>query len=139
MTFSVQDSGHASDDLDHSGPEMGANPVQNDALIAAAKRRRLTKAAEAKLKAKEKKRRGIKDSDDDDDIDEDDERYNAPSSRPAPGSFAHCALCEKRFTVVCRAISILSYRRSCLPDDIHRRCYPRAWLVVSSMCESIRD
>jgi DNA repair protein RAD7 len=85
--------------LDNSGPEPDVDSVQNDTSVSAAKKRRLTKAAEAKLKAKEKKRRGIKDSDDDD-MDEDDERYNAPSSRPAPGSFAHCVHCEKRFTVV---------------------------------------
>ncbi|EKM83235.1 hypothetical protein AGABI1DRAFT_69486 [Agaricus bisporus var. burnettii JB137-S8] len=42
--------------------------------------------------------RGIKGSDDDY-VNEDDERYNALSSRPAPGSFSNCAHCEKRFTV----------------------------------------
>jgi len=71
------------------------------------RKRKRTKAAETKPKAKGKKKRGIKDSDEDD-TDEDDDTYTAPSrlvrctagSKPAPGSFAFCADCEARFTVV---------------------------------------
>lgn len=77
------------------------------------RKRKRTKAAETKLKAKEKKKRGIKDSDEDD-MDEDDDTYTAPSrlvrsaagSKPAPGSFAFCADCEARFTVVHLSLSL---------------------------------
>jgi DNA repair protein RAD7 len=71
-----------------------------------AKKRKLTKAAEAKLKAKEKKKKGKKGSDDE--YDEDDDAYTALSksmwtngaSKPPVGSFDNCAVCGKQFTVV---------------------------------------
>ncbi|KAF8179663.1 hypothetical protein BJ912DRAFT_1023871 [Pholiota molesta] len=70
-----------------------------------AKKRKLTKAAEAKLKAKEKKKKGKKGSDDE--YDEDDDAYTALSksmwsngaSKPPVGSFDNCAVCGKQFTV----------------------------------------
>ncbi|KAF9481314.1 RNI-like protein [Pholiota conissans] len=71
-----------------------------------AKKRKLTKAAEAKLKAKEKKKRGKKGSDDEE-YNEDDDAYTALSksmwtngaSKPPVGSFDKCAVCGKQFTV----------------------------------------
>ncbi|KAF9447166.1 RNI-like protein [Macrolepiota fuliginosa MF-IS2] len=108
-------SGNASDDLDNSEPEQNAEPAAIQVETQAdnqtpVKRRKLTKAAEAKLKAKEKKKRRVKDSDDEY-IDEDDDAYTAPSRmrgvagvatgpRPPPGSFETCVKCEKRFTVM---------------------------------------
>ncbi|KAF7305906.1 RNI-like protein [Mycena chlorophos] len=65
------------------------------------KKSKLSKAAEAKAKAKaaKKKNKG-------DDEDEDEDAYTAlskaayaPSNKPAVGSFADCAQCEKKFTV----------------------------------------
>ncbi|THH08605.1 hypothetical protein EW146_g8939 [Bondarzewia mesenterica] len=72
------------------------------------KKRKLSKAAEAKLKTKAKK--AAKKGDDDDYEDEDEDAYtalsksmwtNAGSSGPKPpiGSFEECAKCEKQFTV----------------------------------------
>ncbi|KAJ6508101.1 RNI-like protein [Mycena vulgaris] len=81
------DEGYASDNLDE--PESPP------------KKKKLTKAAEAKLKAKAKKKK----KDEDEDYDEDEDAYTALSKsafsgpKPAVGSFADCATCEKQFTV----------------------------------------
>ena len=100
-------SGYASDDLDE--PENAAPPedaMQVDEAASPAKKRKLTKAAEAKLKAKEKKKLVKKD---DGDEDEDEDVYTKPSKslwatsagpKPPVGSFEKCAICEKQFTVV---------------------------------------
>jgi DNA repair protein RAD7 len=73
----------------------------------AAKKRKLTKAAEAKLKAKEKA--NAKGKKEDDDENSEDDAYNALSksmwtnsspSKPPVGNFENCAQCEKQFTVV---------------------------------------
>ena len=80
--------------------------MEVDEMQTPTKKRKLTKAAEAKLKAQEKKKRGKKDSDDDDD----DDTYTTPSrsiwassggEKPPVGNFEKCAICEKQFTVVC--------------------------------------
>lgn len=71
------------------------------------KKRKLTKAQEAKLKASEKakaKKKQKKKNDSDDDYDdEDDDPYSKLSmystAKPAAGSFADCAKCETKFTV----------------------------------------
>ena len=70
------------------------------------KKRKLTKAAQAKLKAKERKKLGKKGSDDEDG---DEDAYTALSkslwtdgtAKPPVGSFENCAVCGKQFTVVC--------------------------------------
>lgn len=68
---------------------------------AAPKKRKLTKAAEAKLKAK--KKAGKKDDDDDEE-----DAYTALSksmyktTKPPIGSFEDCVKCDKQFTVVSR-------------------------------------
>jgi DNA repair protein RAD7 len=111
-----QYSGNASDNLDDSEPEQETahSTVQDGRTDSQTngKKRKLTKATEAKLKAKEKKKRGVKDSNDDY-MDEDEDAYTAPSRimrdaanvdtgpKPAPGSFETCVKCEKRFTAVC--------------------------------------
>ncbi|KAJ7091943.1 RNI-like protein [Mycena belliarum] len=80
------DEGYASDNLDE--PESPP------------KKKKLSKAAEAKLKAKAKKKKA-----EDEDYDEDEDAYTALSKsawstpKPAAGSFADCATCEKQFTV----------------------------------------
>ncbi|KAH7087924.1 RNI-like protein [Auriculariales sp. MPI-PUGE-AT-0066] len=88
--------GNDSEDLDASEGEI--NTPAN-------KKRKLTKAVEARLKAKAKasaRKKGIKVSDSEDD---DEDEYNMPSSKPAnappppAGSLEECASCEKRFTV----------------------------------------
>ena len=71
-----------------------------------AKRKNASKAAKEKIKnakaAKNAKKKGKKRGSDDDDEDDD---YDAvdlgmyKKSRPAPGQFEHCDLCNKRFTV----------------------------------------
>lgn len=76
------------------------------------KKRKMTKAQEAKLKAQEKakaKKKGIVESDSDEEDEED--PYKAPSkglmadatsqSAPAIGTFESCVECKKKFTVVC--------------------------------------
>jgi DNA repair protein RAD7 len=94
-----QASGYASDELDEPAKE----PVVT-------KKRKLTKAAEAKLKTKEKKN-AKKKAEGDDDSDEDGDAYTALSksmwtngesspSKPPIGSFEDCAKCEIEFTVV---------------------------------------
>src|SRR5258706_8882881 len=73
-------------------------------VVSPSKKRKLSKAAEAKLKANEKKKKGKKGSDDDDDED----AYTALSKshwasntqRPPIGNFEICSTCEKQFTVV---------------------------------------
>jgi DNA repair protein RAD7 len=69
-----------------------------------AKRKKASKAAIEKIKnakaAKKKgKKRGSDDDDEDDDYDEDLGKDMYKKSRPAPGQFEHCELCNKRFTV----------------------------------------
>lgn len=96
----VQTAGYASDELD----EPEAAPEQT----APEKKRKLTKAAEAKLKAKEKakKKKGGEDGEY-----EEEDPYTAlskslwnngasSSSKPPVGSFETCVTCEKQFTVV---------------------------------------
>lgn len=107
QTPARNNSGYASDNLDESAEE--ASPPK--------KKRKLTKAAEAKLKAKEKaaldkkgessgsgKRKKLEDEEDD----EDDDPYKAKSKgmmseavgKVAPiGTFQNCAQCGKKFTV----------------------------------------
>lgn len=83
------------------------------------KKRKLTKAQEAKLKASEKakakKKQKKKNVSDDDYDDEDDDPYSKLSmystAKPAAGSFADCAKCETKFTVV-RRYSDSPLRRS---------------------------
>jgi len=125
----LQSSGHVSDNID------GSEPGEVTTLVAAevesqstnqpkGRKRRRTKAAETKLKAKEKKKRGIKDSDEDD-TDEDDDTYTAPSRlvrsaagpKPVPGSFAFCAECKAKFTVVRLSLYCSSHKTfiACLP------------------------
>lgn len=92
--------------------------VDQEEQATPAKKRKLTKAAEAKLKAKEKKKRGKKDSDDEDDGEDD--TYTALSksmwmnsdAKPAVGSFDDCAVCGKQYTVVSAAL-VYTYRVSC--------------------------
>ncbi|KAF9460918.1 hypothetical protein BDZ94DRAFT_1265054, partial [Collybia nuda] len=93
------DDGYASDNLDEPEDEEKPTP--------ATKKRKLTKAAEAKLKAKAKKnaKKGTKGDDDDNDSEED--AYTAlskslwtnSSAKPPVGNFENCAKCEKQFTV----------------------------------------
>ena len=88
-------SGYASDELDEP-----ATP---------AKKRKLTKAQEAKEKAKAKKA-AKKQGDDDSDEDEGNDLYTALSGmrgggKPPVGSFSNCARCEKQFTVVRNALT----------------------------------
>lgn len=70
------------------------------------KKKKLTKAAEAKLKAQAKKTAKKKSGDGDDDESEADDAYTALSkmwkdeTRPSNGSFCECAKCSKQFTVV---------------------------------------
>ncbi|KAF8061821.1 hypothetical protein FPV67DRAFT_297959 [Lyophyllum atratum] len=90
-----------SEELDDP-PEEVATPV---------KKRKLTKAAEAKLsKAKEKAKAKKKKGGDDDDDDDEDDPYralstmwggkgNASPAKPTVGNFEDCAKCEKQFTV----------------------------------------
>ena len=88
----------------------------------AQKKRKLSKAAEAKLKAKEKakaKKKAKKGDDDDDYEDSEDDPYNALSKmwkndlpKPPVGSFEKCAKCRTQFTVVrrihiCTIVSII--------------------------------
>ncbi|KAJ2984696.1 hypothetical protein NUW54_g10414 [Trametes sanguinea] len=88
--------GFESDNLDE--PEEPVNP----------RKRKLTKAAEAKLKAKEKEKakKKAKKGDDDDYEDEDEDPYSALSKmwkddlpKPPVGSFENCVRCQKQFTV----------------------------------------
>jgi DNA repair protein RAD7 len=102
-----QVSGYASDNLDEpeggdtAGDAMDVDGEDEENTVST-KKRKLTKAAEARLKAKEKKKKG---SDDDDDED----AYTALSkslwsnvtSKPPVGSFENCAVCKKQFTAVC--------------------------------------
>ncbi|KAF8237013.1 RNI-like protein [Tricholoma matsutake] len=93
--------GYASDELDEPEGEHEEKPT--------IKKRKLTKAAEAKLKAKEmaKKTKGNDDNGDRDGDDSEDDVYNALSksfwtdngSKPPVGNFENCARCEKQFTV----------------------------------------
>ena len=91
----------------------------------AQKKRKLSKAAEAKLKAKEKakaKKKAKKGDDDDDYEDSEDDPYNALSKmwkndlpKPPVGSFEKCAKCRTQFTVVrrihiCTMASIIDSR-----------------------------
>ncbi|KDR82125.1 hypothetical protein GALMADRAFT_58846 [Galerina marginata CBS 339.88] len=84
---------------------MKAGDEENDGP-SPTKKRKLTKATEAKLKAKEKKKKGKKDDDGNYEDDEED-AYTAlskslwknSSSKPPVGSFENCAVCEKQFTV----------------------------------------
>lgn len=109
--YAAQNSGYASEELDE--PENDAMEVDEE--TSPTKKRKLTKAAEAKLKAQEKKKLGKKDSDDEDD---DDDAYTAPSKsiwassggpKPPVGNFEKCAICEKQFTVVCTYISSIPH------------------------------
>ncbi|KAF8162684.1 hypothetical protein B0H34DRAFT_692552 [Crassisporium funariophilum] len=105
---STRASGYASDDLDQPEGEVEAGDAMDvdeaEEQATPAKKRKLTKAAEAKLKAKEKKK-GKKGSGDEADPDED--AYTALSkslwtngaSKPPVGSFENCAICNKQFTV----------------------------------------
>lgn len=109
-------SGYASDELD----EAKAEAVDDTAMEVdeegekptPAKKRKLTKAAEAKLKAQEKKKRG---KNSDDDYDGEDDTYTALSksmmkngtSKPPIGSFENCAVCGKQFTVVSRSFAFI--------------------------------
>ena len=113
----------------------------------AAKKRKLTKAAEAKLKAKEKakKKKGKNDDGDDDDNNSEGDAYNALSksfwsnngSKPPVGDFEDCARCEKQFTVVCvPSVLLLSYS-DILSDQIYHGCESRSWISLPSMRESV--
>ncbi|CAK5281314.1 unnamed protein product, partial [Mycena citricolor] len=92
-TQQVDDEEYNSDNLDE--PE------------APAKKPKLTKAAEAKAKAKAKAKSKAKKKKDEDESDDDEDAYTALSKsawsatgpKPAPGSFANCAVCKKKFTV----------------------------------------
>ncbi|KAJ7121304.1 RNI-like protein [Mycena crocata] len=88
--------GYASDNLD----EPDSPP----------KKQKLSKAAEAKLKAKSKKKK----KKDVDEEDEDEDAYTALSKsmwsntpRPAVGSFAECATCEKQFTMTKYTVAVI--------------------------------
>lgn len=102
-----QTSGYASDDLDE--------PEEPAAAPSATKKRKLTKAAEAKLKAAAKKK-AKKDGKNDLDGEDGEDAYTALSksawtsndSKPPVGSFETCARCEKRFTVVGYIVSHFS-------------------------------
>jgi len=107
-----QASGFASDELDEpegDAAEDEAMDVDGEETNKPSKKRKLTKAAEAKLKAKERKKAGKKGSDDDYNDDGDEDAYTALSkslwtngaSKPPIGSFENCAVCGKQFTVVC--------------------------------------
>lgn len=93
--------GYASDNLDESADE-GNTPAK--------KKRKLTKAAEARLKVKEKaspqKKKGREDEGDED---EENDPYKARSAglmssatgkAPPIGTFQDCGKCQKKFTVV---------------------------------------
>jgi hypothetical protein len=135
----LQAAGYASDALDESEDAQQDTP--------AVKKRKLTKAAEAKLKAKEKakKKKGQNDDADDNDDDSEDDVYNALSksfwsnngSKPPVGDFEDCARCEKQFTVVrVPPVLLLSYF-DMLSDQIHHGCKPRSWVSLPSMRESV--
>jgi DNA repair protein RAD7 len=72
------------------------------------KKRKMTKAQEAKAKAAAKKAAKKQKGGNDDDDSDDDDPYNALSKalrtpgvpKPAPGTFSDCAKCGKQFTVV---------------------------------------
>ena len=67
-----------------------------------AKKRKLTKAAEAKLKAEQKKKKGSDDEEDDDACTAlSKSLWSNGATKPSVGSFEDCAVCEKQFTVVC--------------------------------------
>lgn len=96
-------SGYASDNLDDSEEEI-TQPK---------KKRKLTKAAEAKLKAREKAtmEQKAKKSKPESDEDEEEDSYKAPSKgimsgavggQPPIGHMKNCAQCNKKFTVVSR-------------------------------------
>lgn len=107
-------SGYASDELDE--PENAAAPedaMQVDEAASPTKKRKLTKAAEAKLKAQEKKKLDKKDGGGED---EEEDAYTAPSRslwatnagpKPPVGNFEKCAICEKQFTVVRALLSLI--------------------------------
>ncbi|OBZ75286.1 DNA repair protein rhp7 [Grifola frondosa] len=100
---------------ENSGREPAANAEEyasdnldeDDEDVPTTKKRKISKAAEAKLKAKEKaKKTGKKGGDDDDYEDEDEDAYTALSKmwkgdlpKPPVGSFENCAKCKKQFTV----------------------------------------
>ena len=110
---------------------------------APSKKRKLTKAAEAKLKAKEKKKRGKKHSDDEDY--EDDDNYTAVSKslwsnntpKPPIGSFENCAVCKKQFTVVSPCF-IPPTKTHLSVDKIYHGCQCRRRISLSPVCESGR-
>ena len=104
-----QVSGYASDNLDE--PDGGDNAGdamdvdgedgEDDEKPVPAKKRKLTKAAEAKLKAKEKKKKGSDDEDEDAYTALSKSLWSTGTSKPPVGSFEKCAVCKKQFTVVC--------------------------------------
>jgi DNA repair protein RAD7 len=108
----VLQSGYVSDNLDESEGDKNSPPK---------KKRKFSKAVEAKLKAKEKAglnaKKG-KGKGDDDEYDDEEDPYNAPSkgwisgatgTAPPIGTFQNCAQCEKKFTVVSKFIETNSF------------------------------
>ncbi|KAI0074674.1 RNI-like protein [Panus rudis PR-1116 ss-1] len=108
----AQNDAGAGDDENEEAQEYSSDHLdESEEERPTAKKRKLSKAAEAKLKAQEKakekaktKKKGGDDDDYDDDEDEEDP-YNALSkmwkdtSKPPVGSFEDCARCGKQFTV----------------------------------------
>jgi len=135
--------GYDSEDLDDPAGEDAMEVVEEEAEnTAPSKKRKLTKAAEAKLKAKEKKR-GKKHSDDEDY--EDDDNYTALSKslwsnntpKPPIGSFENCAVCKKQFTVVSPCF-IPPTKTHLSVDKIYHGCQCRRRISLSPVRESGR-
>jgi len=115
-------------------------------VVSTSKKRKLSKAAEAKLKANEKKKKGKKGKKGSDD-DDDEDAYTALSKslwasntqRPPIGNFEVCSACEKLFTVVsltphCSSRLIL-YKFS---DKIYNGIEHGRRISLSQVCESWR-
>ena len=102
----TQVSGYASDNLDEpeggddAGDAMDVDDEYEEETVPA-KKRKLTKAAEARLKAKEKKKKGSDDEDEDAYTALSKSLWSTGTSKPPVGSFENCAVCNKQFTVVC--------------------------------------
>jgi DNA repair protein RAD7 len=84
--------------------ETPPSAVTEDEEEKKAKRKKASKAAIQKIKnaravKKKGKKRGSDDDDEDNDYDDDLGKDMYKKSRPAPGQFEHCELCNKRFTV----------------------------------------
>ncbi|WPH04009.1 Hypothetical protein R9X50_00689300 [Acrodontium crateriforme] len=77
-----------------------AEEDEEEEIKSAKKRKRKEKAAIDRIKKAKKSKKGKKrDPDDDDDDDDDFTLDSYKKSKPAPGQFENCELCDKRFTV----------------------------------------